>query len=265
MPGDKVGQDAQRTATGITSVPYNYTEGYFQSAAGLGVVGTTVNTGWGSPWSGGFGSNVGFQFRCTIPVVNVGGVGDSIMEGAFAGTGSGGGDYRVPYFQTAVQQARTLARPLFPITLGYSSQPSTVSAELANRFMDQVLVPGIVVLQPSRNGAWSNANWLSLEAIGTRVLNAGGYVVYLTPLPDTSAAANAAAWDACRANVLAKVGQPRTFVCDPAATIGQGVNDRDPDPAFYNADNIHPNATGHSAIRGLLVTQLTSCMNAIFP
>jgi hypothetical protein len=263
--GNKSVQDTQRALVNMADKSFHYGQAYFQSVAGLGVVGTTVNTGW-TLWSGGNGTNVGFQFRSTVPGIVVAGIGDSVMEGAFAssGTGVGAGDFTVPYFANAVQEARTLGVPLFPINLGYSGQASTISAELATRYFDQVQVPGIAILQPSRNGAWSTPNWLALEAIGDRVRDAGGYVIYITPLPDVSGVTQAAAWDSTRASVLAKSTDPRTYIADPAAALGEGVNDRDPTAALYRADGIHPNNLGHEQIRNTVVPHLRSAIAAIY-
>jgi hypothetical protein len=218
------------------------------------VAGAGVGTGW-NDWAGN-GAYFFAKVTCDRPVMNVMMVGDSIPTGAFTGT-SGTAGYDASYFNTACRKASTKAMPIMPINLSYPGATGTQSATRALRFIANVQMPDVIVLQPSRNSGY---DYTVLETVEAVALAAGRKIVWVTPFPDYQSVGPIASWTTARNAILAKVTNANISVMDPAPSLGvYGTDISDPAAAYYNeANQVHPNGPGQAIPRDQLAALLTS-------
>lgn len=246
---------------------------YFRTFTGAGIQATAFTGTAPSEWTGGFVAAYGVLLDCTRPVINVALAADSLGEGAWSNNNNSG--YEHPYFLNAVLKASTLRVPMFAINLARSGLDEDIFCETVDRWIDQVLMPDVLVVQPSRNSSWGKiARSVTLAA---RVRNAGGWVIWLTPLPDGSATAAPSAWHTARATVLSQASLERTIVVDCAAALGMtnsafnawqprtaanmGLATGTASPVVgttYGDDGIHLNAHGHAVLRDALAAALST-------
>ncbi len=218
---------------------------------------TTNQTGFTTPSATNLSPSLELEFLSTTGVLNVMGIGDSIMHGV------GGTTSLTSYAHYAIRNTSSTGLPIF--WKNYAV-PSTTSAQFLVRLQDAITAgdrPDVLLYSPfTPNDGTPDVFTIAAQRFRlVQVLNIckqyGIIPLIVTSVPNT-----AAAWDAAADNLrkafdieMLAMANKSTFVADISTPLSNGAT-----PARYattmTTDGTHPNDAGHLASYPPVAAQL---------
>lgn len=219
-------------------------------------------------WDFAAGPAVGMLVECSTNVLRVLGTGDSIAAGAY----SSGTNFDTPYQGVAARLADSAEVPVFFASTAISGAADVRNAAEADRFIDQVGMPDVVILQPSQNGGGASYDFAGglggLRDVAARVRAAGGWTIWIVGIPHTGLSAGTLTrWETTRTSTQSVEGAlDRTIVIDMSRVLADPASAPEfeaPIAGEYDAGLVHPFGKLHYRMANLVAAALRTILQAI--